>query len=91
MILVLASVVSAGYYLPVIMQMYMQPLATEEAHQGSIALGATRWVLAAATALLLLFGFFPGRLMELSRSSSENLKPTVQFTLSEPSDPPVEP
>lgn len=90
-ILVLASVVSAGYYLPVIMQMYMQPLATEEAHQGSIALGATRWVLAAATALLLLFGFFPGRLMELSRSSSENLKPAVQFTLSEPSDPPIEP
>src|SRR5439155_16874329 len=33
-VLVLASVISAGYYLPVIMAMYMQPEPSEQAHAG---------------------------------------------------------
>jgi len=33
-ILVLTSVISAGYYLPVIMAMYMQPEPFEQAHAG---------------------------------------------------------
>src|SRR2546430_7858500 len=33
-VLVLASVISAGYYLPVIMAMYMQPEPSAEAHAG---------------------------------------------------------
>jgi NADH-quinone oxidoreductase subunit N len=83
-LLVLASVVSAGYYLPVIMEMYMKPPLTEEAHRQSVAVGAGRWVIGSATALLLLFGFFPGRLMDLSRASSEDLKPSAAFTLNAP-------
>jgi NADH-quinone oxidoreductase subunit N len=83
-LLVLASVISAGYYLPVIMEMYMKPPLTEEAHRESAAVGAGRWVIGTATALLLLVGFFPGRLMEVSRASSEDLKPSAAFTLNTP-------
>ena len=85
--LVLASVVSAGYYLPVVMEMYMNPPITEKAHQESVAVGAGRWVIGATAALLLLFGFFPGRLMDVSRSSSDDLKPSAAFTLNAPTGP----
>ncbi len=79
-LLVVASVISAGYYLPVVMQMYMRPPATAESHDGSVILGASRWVIGGATALLLLFGLLPSGLMNLARSSTEDLKPSVQFT-----------
>jgi NADH-quinone oxidoreductase subunit N len=85
--LVLASVVSAGYYLPVVMEMYMNPPITEQAHQESVAVGAGRWVIGATAALLLLIGFFPGRLMDVSRSSSDDLKPSAAFTLNAPTGP----
>ena len=86
-LLVVASVISAGYYLPPVMQMYMRPAVSEEAHQGSAVVGAARWVIGGATAMLLLFGLFPSGLMELARSSTEDLKPAVQFTqLPAPSD-----
>ncbi len=83
-LLVIASVVSAGYYLPVIMEMYMRPPITEDAHRESIAVGAGRWVIGATAALLLFFGLFPGRLMDASRASSEDLKPSSAFTLNVP-------
>jgi NADH-quinone oxidoreductase subunit N len=79
-LLVVASVISAGYYLPVVMQMYMRPAATAESHEGSVILGASRWVVGGAAALLLLFGLLPNGLMSLARSSTEDLKPSVQFT-----------
>ena len=79
-LLVVASVVSAGFYLPVVMEMYMQPPATDDAHRGAVALGATRWVIGATASLLLLFGFFPGSLLSLSEASTEDLKPSVEFT-----------
>ena len=31
--------------------------------------------------MLLLFGIFPGGLLEISRASTEDLKPPIQFTL----------
>lgn len=86
-LLVVASVVSAGYYLPVIMEMYMRPPHTPEAHEASVMVGAGRWVVGATTAFLLLFGFFPGRLMDVSRASSEGLKPAVVFTVND--EPPA--
>jgi hypothetical protein len=66
------------------MEMYMKPPLTEDAHQQSAAVGAGRWVIGTATALLLLVGFFPGRLMDVSRASSEDLKPSAAFTLNAP-------
>ena len=89
-LLIVASVISAGYYLPVVMQMYMRPTTTAEAHSDSAVLGAARWVVGGATTLLLLFGLLPGGLMNLARASTEDLKPGVQFTqLPAPSDQPV--
>ena len=83
-LLVIASVVSAGYYLPVIMEMYMRPPITEDAHRESVAVGAGRWVIGATAALLLFLGLFPGRLMDASRKSSEDLMPSSAFTLNVP-------
>jgi NADH-quinone oxidoreductase subunit N len=68
-ILVLTSVVSAGYYLPVIMAMYMKPEPFEGAHVG-MRLG--RWagaVVAASIVGLLVFGIRPNGLLDLAKAS----------------------
>lgn len=72
-ILVLASVLSAGYYLPVVMAVYMKPAASERAHESTTVVGATRLVVLAATVLLLLFGVWPGRPLDLARQAAEGL------------------
>ena len=81
-ILVLASVVSAGYYLPVVMVMYMKPAESVAAHEGTRVLGMARWVIGIATFLLLLFGIWPNRVMDLARSGTDGLRPipTQVFT-----------
>ncbi|HET7789951.1 MAG TPA: NADH-quinone oxidoreductase subunit N [Gemmatimonadales bacterium] len=69
-ILVLTSVISAGYYLPVIMAMYMRPAASADAHGGVRLgrLGAT--AVAVAVAGLLYFGVAPNALLRLAGQSS---------------------
>lgn len=79
-VLVVASVFSAGYYLPVIMEMYMRPRRVETAHEQSVATGATRWVLGATAAALLVFGFWPQPALNVARDASQDLKPAVEFT-----------
>jgi len=72
-ILVLTSVVSAGYYLPVIMAMYMKPQPIENAH-ADVALD--RWgrtAVALAVVGLLLFGVWPNRLFDLARSAGNSV------------------
>ena len=81
-ILVLASVVSAGYYLPVIMAMYMKPEPIEAAHVDVVLDRLGRIALAVAVAALLLFGVWPNRLLDLARSASESVRPTVTTTTS---------
>jgi NADH-quinone oxidoreductase subunit N len=81
-ILVLTSVVSAGYYLPVIMAMYMKPEPIEAAH---VDVTLDRWgraAVAAAVAGLLLFGVWPNRLFDLARSAGESVRPTITTTTS---------
>ena len=71
-ILVLTSVVSAGYYLPVIMAMYMKPAPepSDQAHTGA-RLGRSAAVVVAACVLgLLVLGVRPNRLLDLARSSA---------------------
>jgi len=76
-ILVLTSVVSAGYYLPVIMAMYMKPEPIEAAHVDVVLDRWGRAAVVAAVAGLLLFGVWPNRLLDLARSAGESVRPTV--------------
>lgn len=69
-LLVLTSVVSAGYYLPVIMAMYMQPAPSAAAHAG-IRLGRLAGAaVAVSIAGLLALGVRPNRLLDLARASA---------------------
>jgi len=81
-ILVLTSVVSAGYYLPVIMAMYMKPEPIEAAH---VDVYLDRWgraAVAAVVAGLLLFGVWPNRLFDLARSAGDSVHPAATSTTS---------
>ena len=72
-ILVLASVVSAGYYLPVIMAMYMKPEASESVHT-EVRLGRLGEVaVAIAVAGLLVFGVWPNRLLDVARTAADSV------------------
>jgi NADH-quinone oxidoreductase subunit N len=73
-ILVLASVVSAGYYLPVIMAMYMKPQSSETVHD-DVRLGRLGEIaVAAAVAGLLLFGVWPNRLLDVAKSAGDSVR-----------------
>ncbi|HMJ57491.1 MAG TPA: NADH-quinone oxidoreductase subunit N [Gemmatimonadales bacterium] len=72
-ILVLASVVSAGYYLPVIMAMYMKPEASETVH-ADVRLGRLgEAAVAVAVAGLLVFGVWPNRLLDVARTAADSV------------------
>src|SRR5437016_2252474 len=73
-VLVLASVISAGYYLPVIMAMYMQPEPSAEAHAGMRLGRLGSAVVAAAVAGLLFFGVRPNRLLDIARVSGASVR-----------------
>jgi NADH-quinone oxidoreductase subunit N len=72
-ILVLTSVISAGYYLPVIMAMYMQPEPFEQAHAGMRIGRLGSAAVAVSVAGLLLLGIRPNRLLDLAKTSGDGL------------------
>ena len=72
-ILVIASVISAGYYLAVIIYMFMRPRASQPAARRPMGLG-TSLVIGVSAAALLIFGIFPAGFVGLSNLS----QPTVQ-------------
>jgi NADH:ubiquinone oxidoreductase subunit 2 (subunit N) len=74
-ILVGASVLSAGYYLPVVMAMYMKPADRPEVAEGATLAGSARAVVLAAAVVLLLFGVWPNRALDLARTTGEDLRP----------------
>ncbi|HEY3278919.1 MAG TPA: NADH-quinone oxidoreductase subunit N [Gemmatimonadales bacterium] len=76
-ILVLASVVSAGYYLPVIMAMYMKPEPSDAAH-ADVRLGRLGNAAVAAVVVgLLLFGVWPNRLLDLAKTAGDSVRPAA--------------
>lgn len=75
-ILVLTSVVSAGYYLPVVMAMYMRPAPSVDRYAGVRLAPAALGVIALSVAALLLFGFWPGTLLDLAGRSGMTLTQT---------------
>ncbi|HET7553616.1 MAG TPA: NADH-quinone oxidoreductase subunit N [Gemmatimonadaceae bacterium] len=72
-ILVIASVISAGYYLAVIIYMFMRPRAAQPVERRPLGLG-TSLVIGVSAAALLIFGIFPAGFVGLTSRS----QPTVQ-------------
>lgn len=62
---VVASVVAFVFYLRIIVAMYM-----DESSEGALTVGApARWVLALTAAVTLLWGIFPGTLLDMARDA----------------------
>ena len=76
-ILVLTSVVSAGYYLPVIMAMYMRPAPARELQQGTRLWPAATGVVAVAVVAVLVFGFWPEPVLDLAGDTGQTLTQTA--------------
>jgi NADH-quinone oxidoreductase subunit N len=76
-VLVLTSLISAGYYLPVVMAMYMRPAPFANAHAGLRfnRLGLT--ALAICVAAVLYFGIRPTGLLDLTRASGAAVRPAA--------------
>jgi NADH-quinone oxidoreductase subunit N len=68
-ILVLTSVVSAGYYLYVVMVMFMKPRATG-APDPALTSGWTKTVVWASAAVIIIFGLFPDAIVAFTRRSA---------------------
>jgi NADH-quinone oxidoreductase subunit N len=75
-VLVLASVVSAGYYLPVVMAMYMKPATDGAVADRTVLLGGARVVVATAVVVLLLLGVWPNRALDVARDAGRDLAPS---------------
>jgi NADH-quinone oxidoreductase subunit N len=76
-ILVVTSVLSAGYYLPVIMAMYMKPAPAPDAVRGSPLARAAALAVAATVAAVLVFGFWPAGAVDAAGRSASSLTATV--------------
>jgi len=75
-ILVLTSVVSAGYYLYVVMVMFMKPRATGVAVPART--GAwTHAVVWGSAAIILIFGLFPDAVVSLTQRSAPSVKTDI--------------
>jgi NADH-quinone oxidoreductase subunit N len=72
-ILVVASVISAGYYLAVVIYMFMRPRSAQPVARRPLGLG-TSLVIGVSAAALLIFGIFPAGFVGLASRSL----PTVQ-------------
>ncbi|HEX5385436.1 MAG TPA: NADH-quinone oxidoreductase subunit N [Gemmatimonadales bacterium] len=70
-VLVLGSLISAGYYLPIIMAMTMKPTRSKESHRQVTFSWAARATVAVAVAIVVVFGIWPtGPLSTVLRSAA---------------------
>ena len=76
-VLVLTSVVSAGYYLPVIMSMYMRPAPEPEWHEGRGMVPLASAVVALCVIGVLVFGLWPTPILDLAQSSAGSMTQIV--------------
>jgi NADH-quinone oxidoreductase subunit N len=72
-LLVITSVVSAGYYLNVVMVMFMKPRASEATSPPPRVGAMTRWVVALAAVLVIALGVYPNPLVKLTHTPSASL------------------
>ncbi|HEY3012434.1 MAG TPA: NADH-quinone oxidoreductase subunit N [Gemmatimonadales bacterium] len=75
-VLVLTSVISAGYYLPVIMSVYMKAAPDDEAYRGVRLSPAAAGAIAVSVAAVVVFGFWPGGALETATRSAGTLTQT---------------
>lgn len=76
-VLVLTSVVSAGYYLPVIMAMYMKPSPTDQPHREFRLSPAAAGAIALSVVALLVFGLWPAAALDAAVRSASTLTQTL--------------
>ncbi len=88
-LLVLASVISAGYYLAVVARMFMRAPAEDAPALPPVA-GWTRWVIYVCAAVLLVLGLYPTPAVSLAQSAALRPGSSVPVTrragLSAPTD-----
>jgi NADH-quinone oxidoreductase subunit N len=75
-VLVVTSVISAGYYLPVIMAMYMKSAPDEEAHRAVRLWRPAAAAMAVSVAAVVLFGVWPRGALDAALRSAGNLTQT---------------
>jgi NADH-quinone oxidoreductase subunit N len=75
-VLVLTSVISAGYYLPVIMSMYMKAPASDEVHDEVRLFPAAAGAIAVSVAAVVLFGLWPSGALDTAIQSAGTLTQT---------------
>jgi len=73
-VLVLTTVVSAGYYLPVVRVLYMKDPAPETQFEGAGLPILARIAVVASLVVVLLFGLWPQRLMEATAAGSHSFE-----------------
>jgi NADH-quinone oxidoreductase subunit N len=75
-VLVLTSVISVGYYLPVIMAVYMKAPASEESHRTVRLWPAAAGAIAVSVVAIVLLGFWPGGALDAAVRSAGTLTQT---------------
>jgi NADH-quinone oxidoreductase subunit N len=88
-VLVITSVVSAGYYLYVVMVMFMKPRASTAVLPERTG-GWTRAVVWASAAIILIFGLFPDAIVSFTQRSSPSVS-TQPATAAAPGRVAIEP
>jgi NADH-quinone oxidoreductase subunit N len=72
-LLVLTSIVSAGYYMPVIMAMYMRPARAPLVYFDRGLAGTARLAVAIGVIAVLAFGIYPTPVLQLANTAAESL------------------
>ncbi len=75
-IVVLTSVVSAGYYLPIVMAMYMRPAPSADRYSAVRLAPTAAGAIAVAVAAVLLFGVWPAGVLDLAGQWGRTLTQT---------------
>ena len=73
----LGSLVSLGYYLPVVMAMTMKPERTPDAHRQVLFSRAAKAIVAVAVLTNLLFGVWPRKVVDLARAAAGHMSAQV--------------